>query len=372
MSASSWVRSNPAIRRIRKEIKELRDDNNSCYAASPLEDDVFEWHFTIRGPKDSAFEGGIYHGRILLPNQYPNKPPNIVFLTENGRWQTHKKICLSISAYHPEAWNPAWSIRTVLLALIGFMPTKGGGAIGALDYTADERKRLAAKSIGFKCSRCGCANMTALPPEDAQSVQDTLRDAEQLLSNTEITTTAPTGSTSIDTPARVAAASSSSDADADVDVARAHRSIGALHLSASTPPSLADSSAADDLLSDATTIADDGDDVDDLALAQALQSIVDRQEQLEELIAPLAAVEQQQHQPIEQQPTAQQQQQQQVPQAAPLPAVAAPAAVEQPQQAQVEIERSNWLTALLDSFIAMIFLAIVSLIIRRHTDVPIE
>ena len=51
------------------------------YHATPLETNMFEWHFTIRGPPDTAFEGGIYHGRILLPAEYPFKPPNIVFLT---------------------------------------------------------------------------------------------------------------------------------------------------------------------------------------------------------------------------------------------------------------------------------------------------
>lgn len=38
-----------------------------------------------------------------------------------------------------------FAVRTVLLAIIGFMPTPGGGAIGALDYTAEERKILAKK-----------------------------------------------------------------------------------------------------------------------------------------------------------------------------------------------------------------------------------
>jgi len=33
----------------------------------------------------------------------------------------------------------------VLLALIGFMPTPGAGAIGALDHTQDERKLMARK-----------------------------------------------------------------------------------------------------------------------------------------------------------------------------------------------------------------------------------
>jgi len=44
-------------------------------------ENFFEWHFTIRGPPGSDFEGGRYHGRITLPNDYPMKPPSIMMLT---------------------------------------------------------------------------------------------------------------------------------------------------------------------------------------------------------------------------------------------------------------------------------------------------
>jgi len=36
-------------------------------------------------------------------------------------------------------------VRTALLAIIGFMPTHGNGAVGSLDYTPEERKLLARK-----------------------------------------------------------------------------------------------------------------------------------------------------------------------------------------------------------------------------------
>ena len=87
---------------------------------------IFQTFFLI------SFISGIYHGRIILPPAYPMKPPNVIFTTPNGRFETHKKICLSISGYHPETWRPSWSIRTALLALIGFFPTHGNGAIGSL------------------------------------------------------------------------------------------------------------------------------------------------------------------------------------------------------------------------------------------------
>ncbi|KAG7257575.1 hypothetical protein CRUP_022841 [Coryphaenoides rupestris] len=37
-------------------------------------------------------------------------------------------------------------VRTALIAIIGFMPTKGEGAIGSLDYTPEERRALAKKA----------------------------------------------------------------------------------------------------------------------------------------------------------------------------------------------------------------------------------
>lgn len=50
-----------------------------------LQDNLFEWHFSVRGPPDSDFDGGVYHGRIVLPPEYPMKPPSIILLTVRRR-----------------------------------------------------------------------------------------------------------------------------------------------------------------------------------------------------------------------------------------------------------------------------------------------
>ena len=127
-----------------REAQELSQPTAE-YFAQPVDDNLFEWHFSVRGPADSDFEGGIYHGRIILPPEYPLKPPSIMLLTvcssrhltlnnllisffyfqPNGRFEVNRKICLSISGHHPESWLPSWSIRTALLAIIGFMPSPG-------------------------------------------------------------------------------------------------------------------------------------------------------------------------------------------------------------------------------------------------------
>lgn len=86
-------------------------------------------------------------------------------MTPNGRFELGKKICLSITGYHPEYWLPAWGIRTVLLGLLGFMTTKANGAIGGIDYTEAERKILAQRSRSWKCTKCELTNIETLPDE---------------------------------------------------------------------------------------------------------------------------------------------------------------------------------------------------------------
>lgn len=161
--------SSTSLRRIRADLRELSLDPSDRYVAAPLEHDMLEWHFTIRGADDTDFAGGIYHGRILLPPDYPYKPPHILFLTPTGRFETHTKICLSFSAYHPELWQPAWGIRLILEALIAFLPTPADGAIGALDWSSSERKKLAKASRDFFCPTCQCCVRTLLPEVAAGS-----------------------------------------------------------------------------------------------------------------------------------------------------------------------------------------------------------
>jgi len=153
----------PAVKRLMREAAEMASAT-ADYFATPLEDNLFEWHFTVRGPESTDFEGGVYHGRIIVPPDYPMKPPDIIVLTPNGRFTVGKKICLSISGFHPETWQPSWSIRTALLAIIGFMPTPGHGTIGSLDYTPEERKVLAQRSVSFACEECGVTSLLLAPP----------------------------------------------------------------------------------------------------------------------------------------------------------------------------------------------------------------
>ncbi|KAJ8651531.1 hypothetical protein O0I10_012909 [Lichtheimia ornata] len=193
---------NPAVKRIMQEARELATESCYEYEAHPLEDNIFEWHFTVRGPGGTEFEDGRYHGRILLPAEYPFKPPELIFLTPNGRFELNTKVCLSVTGYHPEFWQPAWGIRTVILAVMGFFPTEARGAIGGLDYTKEERRVFAKKSKTWTCSVCNISNNELLqdtaPHHQKNNQEDNVPDFSLSYkpNNSTTTTTTTTASTS--------------------------------------------------------------------------------------------------------------------------------------------------------------------------------
>ncbi|KAF2863201.1 UBC-like protein [Piedraia hortae CBS 480.64] len=199
----------PTIKRIMKEAAELASQPSSDYHATPLESDLFEWHFTLRGPPDpSPFANGVYHGRIVLPPAYPLKPPSFRFLTPTGRFEVNREICLSISGHHEETWQPAWGIRTALVALRSFMDTNASGQLGGLEAAESVRRRMASQSGEWKCPTCGKTNNEIMhgqeeaiknsgdgeqekgfaPPELTMTYKETLKESEV----PNLTSTAPT------------------------------------------------------------------------------------------------------------------------------------------------------------------------------------
>ena len=81
-------------------------------------------------------------GRIMFPKEYPLKPPGIEMLTPNGRFKPGTKICMSMSDYHPETWNPSWNVQTIIIGLISFMCTDEITA-GSVRTTDDQKRILA-------------------------------------------------------------------------------------------------------------------------------------------------------------------------------------------------------------------------------------
>lgn len=158
----------PSVRRITVELADQARHPSTHFVAGPVANDIFDWHFTLKGPSETSFQGGLYHGRLILPVQYPHKPPKFIMLTvpsiqPNGRFETNKEICMSMSSYHPDTWQPAWTskshtVRTMLEGLVSFLPEENASGIGAINSSPEARRKYAEASPMWRCSDCGIPN----------------------------------------------------------------------------------------------------------------------------------------------------------------------------------------------------------------------
>ena len=145
MQSAGTIRLQKEFRTLAKEFQKQIDENEEGqirqdnFIAAPDPDNVYEWYFVIHGLTDDHYKGGYYLGKIKFPPEYPWKPPAITLLTESGRFKQNTRICLSISDYHPESWNPVWPVRSIIIGLISFFVTEEH-TVGSFQTSFQERK----------------------------------------------------------------------------------------------------------------------------------------------------------------------------------------------------------------------------------------
>ena len=109
-----------ALRRIEKELIDLRKDPPSNCSAGPEGDDLYRWEGMIMGPSDSPYTGGVFRLRIQFPVDYPFKPPHVQFTTKiyHPNINAAGLICLDILKGQ---WSPALTISKVLLSITSLL-----------------------------------------------------------------------------------------------------------------------------------------------------------------------------------------------------------------------------------------------------------
>ena len=117
--------------RLTREFDKLNSDPIDGVAFD-IQDNILIWKFTIIGPCESPYEGGIYDGEIKFPSTYPTDPPEVTFHTKlfHPNVYDNGKLCISIlhkgndvSGYEHEIerWRPIQNVRTIFLSIISLL-----------------------------------------------------------------------------------------------------------------------------------------------------------------------------------------------------------------------------------------------------------
>jgi ubiquitin-conjugating enzyme E2 J2 len=86
-----------ATKRLQKEYQTILKDPTPLVRAVPDKNNILHCHFLFFFPNnhDSPYAGGVYHGKLVFPKNYPMAPPSIMIMTPTGRF----KVCfVSISS----------------------------------------------------------------------------------------------------------------------------------------------------------------------------------------------------------------------------------------------------------------------------------
>ena len=109
-----------ALKRVTRELLDLRNDPPMNCSAGPEGDDMFRWEGLIIGPEDSPYAGGVFKLRILFPLDYPFKCPTVTFITKiyHPNINSAGIICLDILK---NQWSPVLTISKVLLSICSLL-----------------------------------------------------------------------------------------------------------------------------------------------------------------------------------------------------------------------------------------------------------
>ena len=171
--------SDMCTRRLARELKAIQTNpmTNPKVYTRPLESNLLEWHYVIEGSKDTPYESGFYWGKLIFPKTYPLKPPSVMMLTPNGRFITGRRLCLSMSDYHPESWNPMWSVSTIITGLISFM-AETAPTLGSMESSTAQKKKYAKYSLEFNVKD---AQFRQLFPELVEKHEEIMNERIKLL-----------------------------------------------------------------------------------------------------------------------------------------------------------------------------------------------
>jgi len=162
-----------ATARLARELKDLMKNPISGFKVELAnEGNLFEWHVYIQGPKDTPQDGGIFKASLTFPDDYPNSPPKMKFLSDFWHPNVYPdgSVCISIlhvpDPLNPqemnECWRPVLSVESVLVSVVSMFADPNFSSPANVDASVELRK--SPDSYKKRVLQLVEASKKALPP----------------------------------------------------------------------------------------------------------------------------------------------------------------------------------------------------------------
>jgi ubiquitin-conjugating enzyme E2 G1 len=144
---------------LRKQLNDLKKHPNDGFSAGLVDDNnLYKWEVVIVGPSDTVYEGGMFKAMLEFPQDFPQRPPKMKFITEIWHPNIHKNgdVCISI-LHEPgedrygyekasERWLPVHTVETILISVISMLADPNDESPANVDAAKQWRNDFA----GFK------------------------------------------------------------------------------------------------------------------------------------------------------------------------------------------------------------------------------
>ncbi|ELU42822.1 ubiquitin-conjugating enzyme E2 2 [Rhizoctonia solani AG-1 IA] len=100
-------------RRLIRDFKRLSSDPPDGISGAPCPDNIMLWNAVIFGPADTPFEDGTFKLILTFDESYPNKPPQVKFLSKmfHPNVYANGELCLDI------LWSPTYDVAAILTSI---------------------------------------------------------------------------------------------------------------------------------------------------------------------------------------------------------------------------------------------------------------
>ncbi len=134
-----------AFKRLASELKQINKEPNYFYSIKPQENNFLIWDFILIGPSETHYEGGMFDGQIMFPQNYPIEPPKVKFnnIIHPNIHRTGE-VCISIlhqgrDVYNYEKdyerWNPSHGVDSIMMSIISMLSEPNFESPANIEYS---------------------------------------------------------------------------------------------------------------------------------------------------------------------------------------------------------------------------------------------